>query len=70
MPDDVSGRKAAWFYNLDLALLADGGYHLSVTATTVDEEEPQLLCQELLHERVTSIDAVLARVKQVLTASN
>jgi hypothetical protein len=69
MSDDVSGRKAAWFYNLDLALLADGGYHLSVTVTTVDEEEPQLLCQELLDERVASIDDALARLKQILTAS-
>jgi hypothetical protein len=58
-----------WFYNLELALLADGSYHVSLNATTVDEEEPQLLCQEILDERVTTIDAVLARLEQVLTAS-
>jgi hypothetical protein len=69
MPDSASGRKAAWFYNLDLALLADGSYHLSVTATTVDEEEPQLLCQELLDERVASIDDAIARLKKILAAS-
>ncbi len=66
---DIATRKAVWFYNLELALLADGSFHVSVAATTVDEEEPQLLCQELLDERVASIDDVLARLKQVLTAS-
>lgn len=69
MPDNVSARKAVWFYNLDLALLAEGGYHLSVMATTVDEEEPQLLCQELFDEHVASIDDALARLRQILTAS-
>jgi hypothetical protein len=33
----VTNRKAVWFYNLELALLADGGYHVSLTSTTVDE---------------------------------
>lgn len=61
-------RKAFWFYNLELALLADGGYHLSVAATTVDEEEPQLLCQEILDERVASVDDALVRLKDVLKA--
>jgi hypothetical protein len=41
----------------------------SQTATTVDEEEPQLLCQKLLDERVASIDDALARFKQILPAS-
>jgi hypothetical protein len=50
-------------------LLADGGYHLSVAATTVDEEQPQLLYQEILDERVTSIDDALARLKHILTGS-
>jgi hypothetical protein len=63
-------RKAVWFYNLELALLADGGYHVSLTATTVDEEEPQLVCQEIIDERVSSIDDVLARLKRTLTISS
>jgi len=62
-------RKAAWFYHLELALLAEGGYHLSLAATTVDEEEPQLLYQELLDERVATIDDALASLKQVLKHS-
>jgi hypothetical protein len=69
MAKAAPNRKAVWFYNLELALLADGGYHLSVAATTVDEEEPQLLCQEILDERVASIDDALGRLKQILTAS-
>jgi hypothetical protein len=54
-------RKAVWFYSLELALLADGSYHVSLSATTVDEDEPQLLCQEILDERVASIDDALSR---------
>lgn len=69
MAEAPTTRKAVWFYNLELALLADGGYHLSVAATTVDEEEPQLLCQEILDERVASIDDALASLKHILTSS-
>jgi hypothetical protein len=64
MAEAATNRKAVWFYSLELAVLADGGYHLSVTATTVDEEEPQLLCQEILRERVASIDGALALIKE------
>jgi hypothetical protein len=63
-------RKVVWFYNLELALLADGGYHIALTATTVDEEEPQLLCQDILNERVNSIDDALVKLGQVLTSSS
>ena len=70
MSDAVAIRRAVWFYSLELALLTDGTYHLSVAATTVDEEEPQLLCQQLLDERAVSIEDVLARLKQLLTAAD
>ncbi len=69
MVEAATTRKTVWFYNLELALFADGSYHLSLAANTVDEEEPQLLCQEILDERVASVDDVLARLKHVLTAS-
>jgi hypothetical protein len=65
----ASVRKAVWFYNLELALLADGGYHVSLTATTVDEDEPQLLCQELLNEPAHSIDDALALIKQAISGT-
>jgi hypothetical protein len=70
MSDTPTNRRAVWFYHLELALLADGGYHLSVAATTVDEEEPQLLCQEILDERVASIDDALARLRRILPRSS
>lgn len=69
MPEPMITRKAAWFYTLELALLAEGGYHLSVSATTVDEAEPQLVCQELLDERIATIDDALAKLKHILTSS-
>lgn len=69
MPEQLNGRKAAWLFHLELALLAEGGYHLWVATTTVDEDEPQLLYQELLDERVSTVDDALARLKHVLTSS-
>ena len=62
-------RKAVEFYSIELAQLADGTFHVSITATTVDDEEPQLLSQEIGSERVASIDAALAVVRQALTDS-
>ena len=54
-------RRAVWFYYLRLAQLADEGYQLCVAETTVDEEEPQLLSRDVLHERFATIDEALAR---------
>ena len=63
---EPSIRRAAWFYDLRLAQLADSGYQLCVAETTVDDKEPQLLSREVIDERVVSIDDALARLKQVL----
>ncbi|MGD1036394.1 MAG: hypothetical protein ABR878_04210 [Roseiarcus sp.] len=60
---DTSTRKAVEFYTIELAQLDDGGFHVSLTATTVDEEEPQLLLQEIASERVASLDDALAVIK-------
>ena len=60
-------RKAVWFYNLELALLADGSYHVSLSATTVDEEEPQLVCQTIFDKHVASIDEALLAIKDGVT---
>ena len=62
--ENASTRKAVEFYSIELAQLADGTFHVSLTATTVDEEEAQLLCQEITTERVTSIDDALAAIKE------
>jgi hypothetical protein len=66
----TSIRKVVEFYTMELAQLADGTFHVSLTATTVDDEEPQLLCQEIASERVVSIDDALAVIKQGVTGTN
>ena len=50
------------FYTIQLAQLADGTIHVALTATSVDETEPQLLSQEIASERVPSIDDALALI--------
>ena len=64
MVDTATTRKVVEFYSIELAQLADGTFHVSLTATTVDEEEAQLLCQEITTERVASIDDALAVIKE------
>ena len=41
----------------------------SITATTVDDEEPQLLCQEIARERVVSLDDAFAVIKEGVTGA-
>jgi hypothetical protein len=65
--DTTSIRKAVEFFTIELAQLADGTFHVVVTATTVDDEEPQLLSQEIASERVASVDDALAIIKAGLT---
>lgn len=67
MADTSTIRKAVEFYTIQLAHLADGAIHVSLTATMVDEEEPQLLSQEIVNERVATIDDALAVIKTGLT---
>ena len=54
------------FYNIELAPLADGRVYVSMLATTVDEEEPQLLTQEIACESVATIDDALALIRQAV----
>ncbi len=62
-------RKAVEFYTIELAQLSDGMIHVTVTATTVDDEEPQLLMQEIASESVASIDEALTLIKSGVTKS-
>ena len=66
MADTSTTRKAVEFYTIQLARLADGAVYVSLTATMVDEEEPQLLNQEIVSESVASIDDALAVIKKSL----
>ena len=43
------------FYNIELAPLADGRVYVAMLATTVDDEEPQLLTQEIACESVADL---------------
>jgi hypothetical protein len=70
MAESTTTRRAVWFYDLQVALLVDGGYHLYIAENTVDEDEPQLRCQEIIDERFASIEGVLAKLRHVLTVSS
>jgi hypothetical protein len=48
---------------MELAPLIDGKILVSLTATTVDEQEPQLLDQEIACDRVASIDDIIALIR-------
>ena len=60
--------RSAEFFSIELAPLADGGVYVSMTATTVDDQEPQLLTQEIVRDTVGTIDAALAVIKRGLTS--
>jgi hypothetical protein len=40
-------RKAVEYFFAEIAQLPDGTYYVSLTGTSVDDEEPQLLNQEI-----------------------
>jgi hypothetical protein len=50
--------RSVEFYNIELAPLADGRVYVSMLATTVDDQEPQLLTQEIARDTVTIEDAL------------
>jgi hypothetical protein len=43
--------------------MADGRVFISLTATTIDDLEPQLLDQEIACDEVATIDDVLALIR-------
>ena len=62
-------RKAVEYFFAEIAQLPDGTYYISLTATSVDDEEPQLLNQEIDSRRGVSLDEVLAVIKSGLTGA-
>ena len=62
-------RKAVESFIAEIAQLPDGTYYVTLTATTVDDDEPQLLTQEIDIRRGVSLDEVLAVIKNGLTGS-
>ena len=57
-------RKAVEFYSIQLSQLTDGAMFVEVTATTIDDQEPQLLSQEIATERVASLNDALAVIRR------
>jgi hypothetical protein len=62
-------RKAVESYFAEIAQLPDGTYYVSLTATTIDDKEPQLLNQEIDRRHGVSLEEVLAMIKDGLTSS-
>ena len=54
------------FVTIQLMPLVDGKISVSLIATTVDEEEPQLLDQEIAFDRVTTIEDAMTLVRSEL----
>ncbi len=69
MVDTASIRTAVEFYSIELTQCADGTIYVSLTATTVDEEGPQLLIQDIVSECAMSIKDALAVIKQGVTGT-
>jgi hypothetical protein len=68
MADNREVRKAVEFYTIAIAQLADGTFSVAITATTVDDNEPELLSQEIASERVASIDDAILVIRTGLVA--
>ena len=60
---DTGVIRSIEFYNIELAPLADGRVYVAMLATTVDDEEPQLLTQEIACESVATIEEALAVIR-------
>lgn len=64
----LAGHRApvvrnAEFFRIELASLADGKVSVTLTATTVDDEDPQLLDQEIASDHVATIDELVAVIR-------
>ena len=70
MADPCSGTRpvirSVEFYNIELAPLAEATVYVSMLATTVDDQEPQLLTQEIARDTVATIEDALAVIRQAV----
>jgi hypothetical protein len=62
--------KALEFFTIQLSPLADGDVFVAMTATMVDDQEAQLLNQEIVSDRVATIDDALALISERVRASS
>ena len=56
--------KALEFFTIQLSPLADGNVFVAMTATTVDDQDAQLLNQEIASDRVATLDDALALIAE------
>jgi hypothetical protein len=62
--------KSLEFFTIQLSPLADGNVFVAMTATTVDDQEAQLLNMEIASDRVATIDDALALIAERVRASS
>jgi len=62
--------KSVEFFTIQLSPLADGAVFVAMTATTVDDEDAQLLNMEIASDRVATIDDALALITARVRASS
>ena len=55
--------RSVEFYNIELAPLADGRVYVAMLATTVNDQEPQLLTQEIACQNVATLEDALAVIR-------
>jgi len=65
----VTRRQAVEFYTIELSCLIDGAMFVTMTATSVDEQEPQLLTQEITSQRAGSLDDALVMIRRGMIAN-
>ena len=61
-PVPPATRLVIEFYVIQLTHLADGDMSVSITATSMDDKEPQLLSQELVSERVATLEDAFVKL--------
>jgi hypothetical protein len=62
--------KSVEFFTIQLSPLADGAVFIAITATTVDDQDAQLLNIEIASDRVATIDDALALIAARVQASS
>jgi hypothetical protein len=60
--------REAEFFSIELAPVSDGTFHLSITATTVDDRAPQLLTQDIMFTSAPTLEKALAKIREGLLA--
>ena len=58
------------FYTAELTPLPDGRYFIGLTATLVDESDLEFVNQDILSDRVSSLDEALALISDSVRAAD